>query len=282
MAVGFDAGGNLTTGDNNIYLGSLVRHGSNTIRIGTSGTQNRAFIRGIRGVTTGNHDAVPVLIDTAGQLGTTSSSRRYKKDIKPMEQASKAISGAQTGHLSLQERHQRYTTIWFDRRGGGGGESRFGGARRERRDLHRALRAVNAMLLNEFLKEHRKVEEQQATITELKSTVAKQENALEATIARLAARLEDQDSKIQRVSAELEISKRRHTWSPLIRKSKRLTHNPNATDKGDAKETCELEISVSFRKSLGVSRLFVCLVDHNKWNQTATKNHNLKRRKCHP
>jgi uncharacterized coiled-coil protein SlyX len=70
--------------------------------------------------------------------------------------------------------------------------------------------AVNAMLLNEFLKEHRKVEEQDATIIQLKSTVAKQE----ATIAQqqrgmevFAARLKEQDSKIEKVSAKLEASK---------------------------------------------------------------------------
>jgi septal ring factor EnvC (AmiA/AmiB activator) len=84
--------------------------------------------------------------------------------------------------------------------------------------------AVNAMLLNEFLKEHRKVEEktremqdQKITISQLKTTVAKQEaNAAkqEATIAQLksgmvalAARLKDQDSKIQKVSDQLELSK---------------------------------------------------------------------------
>ena len=63
------------------------------------------------------------------------------------------------------------------------------------------------MLLNEFLKEHRKVEEQQATITELKATVAKQEKAFETTIAQLAARLKEQESKIQQVSTEVEMNK---------------------------------------------------------------------------
>jgi hypothetical protein len=62
--LGFDAGSNLTSGSNNIYLGSLgVATESNTIRISTSGVQTSAFIRGIRGVTTGNNDAIPVLID---------------------------------------------------------------------------------------------------------------------------------------------------------------------------------------------------------------------------
>jgi trimeric autotransporter adhesin len=63
--------------------------------------------------------------------------------------------------------------------------------------------AVNAMLLNEFLKEHKKVEEQQATITELKSTVAQQQKGLQTVITRL----EQQTAQIQKVSAQLEASK---------------------------------------------------------------------------
>ena len=70
---------------------------------------------------------------------------------------------------------------------------------------------VNAMLLNEFLKEHKKVQEQQTTIGELKSNAAKQEamiSELKEDLQTVVARLKDQDSKIQSVSAELEIMKR--------------------------------------------------------------------------
>jgi uncharacterized coiled-coil protein SlyX len=66
--------------------------------------------------------------------------------------------------------------------------------------------AVNAMLLNEFLKEHRKVEEQQATINQLKSTMAKQEAIIaqqQKGMEAVTARLDEQDSKIQKVSAQL-------------------------------------------------------------------------------
>ena len=63
------------------------------------------------------------------------------------------------------------------------------------------------MLLNEFLKEHQKVQEQQATITELKSTVAQQQKDFQATIAQLTARLDEQAAQIQKVSAQLEASK---------------------------------------------------------------------------
>jgi uncharacterized coiled-coil protein SlyX len=63
--------------------------------------------------------------------------------------------------------------------------------------------AVNAMLLNEFLKEHRKNEEQEATITELKSTVAQQQKELQT----VTVRLEQQAAQIQKVSAKVELTK---------------------------------------------------------------------------
>jgi uncharacterized coiled-coil protein SlyX len=219
IALGAEAGSNLTSGDNNIYLGSNgVATEDNTIRIGKAGIQNRAFIRGIRGTTTGNNDAIAVLIDTAGQLGTTSSSRRYKKDIKAMEQASKAI-------LSLKPVTFHYKSDTKD-------TPQFGLIAEEVAEVNPDLvvrdengeiytvryDAVNAMLLNEFLKEHRKVEEQsrkiqeqEATIAELRSDAAKQEatmSELKSDLQTVVARLKDQDSKIQRVSAELEMSKR--------------------------------------------------------------------------
>src|SRR6266404_2827456 len=67
--------------------------------------------------------------------------------------------------------------------------------------------AVNAMLLNEFLKEHRKVTQQEATITQLKSAVAKQKEDFQGTVAQLAARLDKQGAQIQRVSAQLQLQK---------------------------------------------------------------------------
>jgi hypothetical protein len=83
VAIGLNAGRDLTTGLNNIHVSNVGVAGEGaTTRIGAS--QTRAFIAGIRGVTTGVGDAVPVLIDSAGQLGTTSSSRRVKRDIQPL------------------------------------------------------------------------------------------------------------------------------------------------------------------------------------------------------
>ncbi len=90
IALGSSAGASLTTGDSNIDIGNVGFPGeSATIRIG--GPQTKTFIAGIRGVTTGFNDAVNVVIDGAGQLGTISSSRRFKKEIRPMDNASEAI-----------------------------------------------------------------------------------------------------------------------------------------------------------------------------------------------
>jgi hypothetical protein len=72
---------NVTTGNNNIHIGNLGGADTGVIRIGTVGTQTATFIAGIRGVTTGAADALAVLIDSTGQLGTTSSSRRVKTEI---------------------------------------------------------------------------------------------------------------------------------------------------------------------------------------------------------
>ena len=95
VAVGFGAGTNLTTGSNNIYLGANVSGGfageSNMIYVGVQGTQTKTVIAGIRGITTGTADAVPVMIDSTGQLGTVSSSRRFKEDIHDMGDASRAL-----------------------------------------------------------------------------------------------------------------------------------------------------------------------------------------------
>jgi hypothetical protein len=223
IALGSGAGENLTTGDNNIDIGNEGWAGdANTIRIGQANPYlpTRAFIAGIRGVTTGNANAVPVMIDSEGQLGTMSSSQRFKKEIKPMDNASETI-------LALRP-------VTFEYKSDTKGTPQFGLIAEEVAEVDPDLvvrdaqgeiysvryEAVNAMLLNEFLKEHRTVQElksavvkQEATIAQqqgeikalalLKSTVAKQETA----IAALTASLKAQASQIQNVSALLEMSK---------------------------------------------------------------------------
>jgi hypothetical protein len=193
IALGFNAGGNLTTGFGNIDIGNPgLRDESDTIRIGDNGSQTRTFIAGIRGVTTGNADAVNVVVDSDGQLGTISSSRRFKKEIRPMDQASEAI-------LALKPVTFYYKTDTT-------GTAQFGLIAEEVAEVNPDLvvrnadgeiytvryDAVNAMLLNEFLKEHKKVEEQhgkiekqEVTITDLKSNLAEQHTQIRALTAGL-------------------------------------------------------------------------------------------------
>ena len=182
---------------------------------------NSCFIGHIRNVTTQNGNAIPVYIDSAGQLGTASSSGRFKKEIKPMERSSEAI-------LALKPVIFRYQT---DKTG----TPQFGLIAKEVAEVNPDLvvrdengevytvryDAVGAMLLNEFLKEHKKVEEQQLSIAELKSRVAQQDAIIaqqqkdfRSTIAQqqkgmeaLTARLNEQATQIQKVSAQLEMSR---------------------------------------------------------------------------
>jgi Chaperone of endosialidase len=187
IAVGANAGLNLTTGSNNIDIGAPGTAGeANTIRIGKSGTQQKTFVAGIYGKTVAS--GVGVIIGSNGQLGTVQSSARFKDDIKPMDKASEAI-------LSLQP-----VTFRYKQELDPDGIPQFGlvAEQVERVNPDLVVRdedgkvmtvryeAVNAMLLNEFLKEHRKVEEQGATIAQMK----KQIETLTAGLQKVTARVE--------------------------------------------------------------------------------------------
>jgi hypothetical protein len=204
IALGNSAGESLTTGNFNIDIGNDgVADEANTIRIGTpfnpsptpASGQNKAFVAGIRGIATGNNDAIPVVIDSAGQLGTMSSSRRFKTEITPMDEASEAI-------LALRPVTFRYKTNVK-------GKPQFGLIAEDVAQVNPDLvvrdkdgqiytvryDAVNAMLLNEFLKEHKTVQEQGATIARLQKQVA----ALTAGLQKVSAQLELSKSAPQTV-----------------------------------------------------------------------------------
>ena len=203
-ALGFNAGSNLTTGNNNIDIGNPgVADESATIRIGTRGHQSRTFVVGIRGVTTGSADAIPVLIDSAGQLGTASSSRQYKTDVKPMDKTSESIFGLKP--VSFRYKAHNDSTPQFGLIAEDVAEENPDLIVRDQNGEPYTVRydAVNAMLLNEFLKEHRKVEQQQATISRLESAVAKQQ----ANAAKQQNQLEALARGLQKLSAQVELSK---------------------------------------------------------------------------
>ena len=190
IAVGSTAGSNLTTGSNNIDIGALgVAGEANTMRLGVNGTQTNTYIAGVSGVTVAG--GVGVIVDSSGHMGTIVSSKRFKENIEPMDKNSEAIFSLQP--VTFRYKHDLDPDSI----------PQFGLVAEDVEKINPALvarddkgkpysvryEAVNAMLLNEFLKEHHKVEEQGAMI-------ARQQKQIEALAASL-----------QKVSAQLELSK---------------------------------------------------------------------------
>jgi len=193
ISLGVSSGTNLTTGDNNIDIGNAgVAEEAGVIRIGAAEAQTGTFIAGIRGVpVTG---AMAIGVDANGQLGVRGSSARFKEAIKPMAKSSEAI-------FSLQP-----VTFRYKKTVDPAALPQFGLVAEEVAKVDPDLvvsdengkpfsvryEEVNAMLLNEFLKEHRSVQE-------LKTTVAEQQ----AQIQALTAALKAQASQIETVSDQL-------------------------------------------------------------------------------
>jgi hypothetical protein len=191
-----------STGNLNTALGasagSNVTSANNVICIGAAGADldNSCYIGNIYGATIDPATATIAAIDSTGKLGTTASARRFKRDIEPMEKASDAILSlkpvifhyksdtkntpcfgliaeevaAVNPDLVVRDKEGQPYTVRYDQ--------------------------VNAMLLNEFLKEHHKVEKQDCKLQEQGAMIASQQKQIEALIAGL-----------QRVSAQLELSK---------------------------------------------------------------------------
>lgn len=180
-ALGQGAGFNQTTGSGNVYIGVGVP--------GVAGESNSCYIASIFNQTSAS--GIPVLINSNNKLGTSTSSKRFKEEIKSMDNASEAL-------LSLKPVTFRYKAeIDPERRG------QFGLVAEDVDKVNRDLVVrdkegkpysvrydlVNAMLLNEFLKEHRKVQD-------LEANAARQQHQIEALTAGM-----------QKVSAQLESSK---------------------------------------------------------------------------
>ena len=208
IALGFRAGSDLTTGDNNIDIGNAGQAGeSSTIRIGRVPDHTATYIAGIAGATVPT--GVAVIVNGNGRLGTTTSSERFKDAIQPMDKASEVI-------LALKPVTFRYKKELDPE-----GIPQFGLVAEQVEKVNPALvardaegkvytvryEAVNAMLLNEVLKEHRKVEEQQATIAELKSTVAQQQKGFQSRLACQQKQIEALTAGLQKVTAEVVMSR---------------------------------------------------------------------------
>ena len=203
IAIGQAAGADLTTGDYNIDIGNTgVAGESNKIRIGNVGTQDGTFIAGISGVAV---TGVAVLISNQGQLGVMASSQRFKEAIKAMDTASEAI-------LALNP-----VTFHYTKEIDPAAIPQFGLVAEEVEKVNPNLvvrdkegkpytvryDAVNAMLLNEFLKEHRKMKEQATQIEQQEATISHLKKEIETIIAHS----KEQDLQIQRVSDQGQINR---------------------------------------------------------------------------
>jgi trimeric autotransporter adhesin len=205
VLLGTLTGSDIHTTSGNVYIGAGVNppgptFETNTLRIMDSlapvaGTDSKVFIGGISGAIIGAANAL-VGVNANGQLGTLVSSARYKKDIESMGESSEMI-------FSLRP-------VSFHYKGDETNLSCFGLIAEEVAKVNRDLilldkegkpftvryEQINAMLLNEFLKEHKKVEAQQASISQLKSEMQ-----------TMVSQLKEQAAQIQKVSAQVEVNK---------------------------------------------------------------------------
>jgi hypothetical protein len=198
VALGVFTGQNQTIGNDNVYIGQGI--------FGVAGESNACYIKSIFGATSAN--GIQVLVNSSNKLGTTTSSRRFKQAIKLMDRDSEAL-------FALNPVTFRYKDEIDPE-----GRSQFGLVAEDVENVSPDLIVrdkegkpysvrydqVNAMLLNEFLKERRRIEE-------LKSAMVQQRKDFEAAIARqqkqtetLVARLNEQQIQIQKLNAQVETS----------------------------------------------------------------------------
>jgi hypothetical protein len=194
VAVGSFAGFNATTGDSNVYIGTVG---------GVAGESNTCYIASI--FNQPSPTGVQVFVNNNNKLGTATSSKRFKKDIKPMDETSEAL-------FALKP-----VTFHYKKEIDPAGRSQFGLVAEEVEKVNPDLIVpdkegkpyavrydqVNAMLLNEFLKEHKAFVRDQIKVQELEAKAAAQENEIKV----LAATVKEQATHIQKVSAQLELRK---------------------------------------------------------------------------
>jgi hypothetical protein len=216
IAIGEFSGATLdSSNSNNIAIGSIpvaVSSENNTIRIGAQGTQTQTLIAGIAGAPRAGSE---VVVNANGVLGTAVSSMRFKEKIRDMSDTSLAL-------FSLRPVTFRYKQNIDPK-----GSQQFGLVAEEVDEVNPALvvhdaqgkpysvryDSVNAMLLNEFLKQNNEVSKLGATIASHAKALAQQRKAIRTALARqeqelqgLTASLKEQAALLQKVNAQMEIN----------------------------------------------------------------------------
>jgi hypothetical protein len=184
LALGSTAGNNATTGNFNVYIGAGM--------VGVAGESGHTYIRNVNTTSVSGGGADFVTVDlTTGLLGHASSSRRYKEEIKAMDDASEALFALKPVTFRYKKDIDKSQSLQYGLVAEDVAQVDPDLAIRDGKGQIENVRysAVNAMLLNEFLKEHKKVEE------------------LKNTVASLVATVNEQAAHIQRVSDRLEMSR---------------------------------------------------------------------------
>jgi trimeric autotransporter adhesin len=192
VAVGLNAGSGLTSGDGNIFIGW-------SIGAGASNESNHTYIRNIDSTSVSGGGTDTVTIDlTTGLLGHLSSSRRYKEDINPMDKASETLYRLKPATYRYKKEIDKTQSLAFGLIAEEVAEANpdlvAHNAQGQPESVHYEM--VNAMLLNEFLKEHRAFVEEQRKVEKL-----------ECTVADLMATVKEQAAQIQKVNTEIQVSK---------------------------------------------------------------------------
>jgi hypothetical protein len=198
VALGFNAGNQLFAGSGNVYIGHGV--------LGVASESDTTRIRNVYGSIAFGR---AVYVNSDSKIGTLASTRRVKKDIKPIGTFSESVFALKPVSFRYKKEIDASGTLQFGLVAEEVAEIDGDLVTRDAEGKPETVRydAVNTMLLNEFLKEHRKVEEQETTISQLRSLVGQQQKDFQTTVAQLTARLDHQATQIQEVSAQFESRK---------------------------------------------------------------------------
>jgi hypothetical protein len=201
-ALGFQAGILATTGDGNVYIGSGMS--------GVAAESDHTYIRNINSTSVSGAGTDTVTVNlTTGLLGHATSSRRYKEDIKPMSNASETLYRLKPVMYRFKKEIDPSQSLDYGLIAEDVSAVDPNLAVRDGTGQVESVRynAINAMLLNEFLKEHRKVEEQDCRLQQQEATIAQLKNDFGSKLAEQQKQIQTLTSGLQKVSAQLELNK---------------------------------------------------------------------------
>jgi hypothetical protein len=197
VAIG-DAAGYNVTGNGNVCIGAGV--------VGVAGENNATRIRNI-------YDSVAsdraVYVNSDDKLGTLASSRRFKEEIKPMNKASEALLGLKPVTFRYKQELDPHHVPMFGLIAEDVEKVNPDLVTRNKKGEVETVRydAINAMLLNEFLKQHRAFLKEHRKVEQLEATVAQQQKDFQAAAAHQQGQIEALTAGLQRVSAQVEMSR---------------------------------------------------------------------------